>query len=281
MLFYGASFVATSAALQSVGPITLLAARLVVSSAFLVVLDWLLPSQPEEAAWPRLADLGPILLITLFQPVLYFLSENTGMRTVSPAIASIIIATIPVFTPIAARLLFRESFPLLGYLGVSVGVVGVGTIILDPGTTGQFSPVGIALIFGAVFAAVGYTLSLRQLSPRYRALTVAKLQSLIALPLILVLAIAFEGVPASAPSPGTALNVLFLGIFPSSLAFVFLNRGIRDLGVSRANVFINLVPVFTALLAWILLGETFTPRKMIGMLVVLAGVSVVQLSRKR
>ena len=235
------------------------------------------PADPApQFRWPRRADLPSLLLVTLFQPLLYFLAENIGLQFVSASIASIIIATIPVFTPVLARPILGERVRPLTILGLVLSLVGVAAIVLERRIEAQFTAGGLVLIFLAVFAAVGYTISVKQVSPRYRPLTIVKLQSLVGLPVIFVIPLLTEGLPSSLPDAEVIAHLLYLGIFPSSLAFVFLSAGIRALGANRANVFVNLVPVFTALVAWLLLGEVFTLQKVVGMAIVIAGVLAAQ-----
>jgi drug/metabolite transporter (DMT)-like permease len=319
MLFYGVSFVSTRIALGALGPITVLAVRLLLSALFLVVLDAVLPGagrrsgraassqtprepprggdpepeperrpgsgQPEPERrprrWPLAGDMPAILLVTLFQPILYFLAENFGLRQVSASIAAIIIATIPVFTPLVAGPFLGERMGLRGVIGLLLSLGGVVIIVLERQLEAQFTPVGLLLVFLAVLAAVGYSVAIKKAPSRYRPLTIVKLQSLLGLPMILVLGLIFEGVPRQMPEPQVIGHLLYLGLFPSSLAFVFLSTGIRALGPSRANVFTNLVPGFTAVFSWLLIGEAFTLQKVVGMLVVIAGVLTTQVGRRR
>ena len=295
MLFYGVSFVSTKVALTAFGPVTILWIRLALSAGFLVALDAFLPEAasgrgradgaaagaPATRRWPLLPDMGPILLVTLFQPLLYFLAENIGLQYVSASIASIIIATIPVFTPVVARPFLDERVGLLTIAGLVLSLVGVAVIVLERRLEAQFTAGGLALIFVAVLAAVGYTVSVKLVPARYRPLTIVKLQSLIGLPIVLVVALLTEGLPSELPGGDVVAHVLYLGIFPSSLAFVFLSGGIRAIGANRANVFVNLVPVFTALVAWALLGELFTLQKLAGMAVVIVGVLAAQRGQAR
>jgi len=131
-----------------------------------------------------------------------------------------------------------------------------------------------------MLAAVGYSVVVRKTPARYRPLTLVKLQSLIGMPIIVILALVTEGVPRDLPGMEVALHLLYLGIFPSSVAFVFFSSGIRTLGASRANIFTNLVPGFTAVFAWLLIGEAFTLQKILGMAVVIAGVFAAQRGRR-
>ena len=280
MLFYGISFVSTKVALGALGPLTILWIRLLLSVVFLVVLDRLIPCPADRHRWPRRADLGSVLLVALFQPLIYFIAETIGLQFVSASIASIIIATIPVFTPVFAWPLLGERIRPLTVVGLVLSLAGVAAIVLERRLEAQYTAGGLVLVFTAVLAAVSYTIAVKRVSPRYRPLSIVKMQSLVGLPIILVLALVLEGLPTSLPEPIVVAHVLYLGIFPSSLAFIFLNAGIRALGANRANVFVNLVPVFTAFVAWALLGELFTPQKLVGMAIVILGVLTAQSVRR-
>lgn len=284
MLFYGVSFVSTKVALAELGPLHILAIRLVLSSAFLVALDHLRANRPENDAtlrWPRRADLGSLVVVALFQPLLYFIAENVGLQYVSASIASIIIATIPVFTPVVAGPLLGERLRPVAIAGLLLSLAGVAVIVLERNLQAQYTAGGLALVFVAVFAAVGYSVAVKRVSSRYRPLSIVKLQNLIGLPVVVVLAFVLEGVPTGVPHPTVLGHLLYLALFPSSLAFIFLSTGIRRIGASRANVFVNLVPAFTAIVAWLVLGERFTAQKLLGMVVVVAGVLTSQLGSRR
>ncbi len=70
--------------------------------------------------------------------------------------------------------------------------------------------------------------------------------------------------------------LLQLAVFASSLAFIFFTMAVRELGVSRTNVFSNLIPVFTAVFSVIFISETFTVNKIAGMVIVISGVMITQ-----
>ena len=78
------------------------------------------------------------------------------------------------------------------------------------------------------------------------------------------------------------LNLGYLAIFGSSIAFILFNYSIKNIGATRTETFSNLIPVLTAVFAWFMLGEELGPKKVIGILVVLAGLFLSQIkSRKR
>jgi drug/metabolite transporter (DMT)-like permease len=74
--------------------------------------------------------------------------------------------------------------------------------------------------------------------------------------------------------------MLQLAIFASSLAFLFFTMTVEKIGVSKANVFSNLIPVFTAVFSFFIIGETFSVQKIAGIFIVIFGVFLSQLKKK-
>jgi drug/metabolite transporter (DMT)-like permease len=73
--------------------------------------------------------------------------------------------------------------------------------------------------------------------------------------------------------------MLQLAVFASTLAYVFYIIAIKEIGVIKANIFTNLIPVFTGLFSFIILDERFSLLKIAGMILVLGGVIVSQMQR--
>ena len=81
----------------------------------------------------------------------------------------------------------------------------------------------------------------------------------------------------------TLVSVIYVVIFPSSLAYLCFNRGIALIGPNRAAPFFHLMPVFGSVMAIVLLGEQPRLFHLVGYLLVLAGVIIAsrQASAKR
>ena len=284
MAFFGLSFVFTSLALTELRPLTIIVVRLVISLVLLGALSRVPAVTRIIGTWerPRRGDGRGFLVIALFQPFLYFLSENTGLLYAGPAVASIIVATIPVVTPVFAFLLLRERITLATVFGAFLSVGGVVLIVLADGEAGGAHPLGVFLVFGAVLAAVGYAIALRRLPSEYSSLTVVAWQNMIGLALFLPLLALFDArslLGAGLPSPEVLGALLFLGAFPSTVSFVFLGRGIRVLGATKANVMTNTVPVFATVFSVLVLGEVLRWSTVVGMAIVISGVLLSQLRR--
>ncbi len=274
MVFWGFSFVWTSIVFRYIGPLTTVFIRLVISSALLYT--GLKLTGRLQAIQKKHRKL--ILLSALFNPFLYFLGESYGVKYSSPTISAVIIATIPVFSAIAASIYLSEKFNRINMAGFILSFVGVIVLILGPNLSFSTSPLGVACLFFAVITAVAYALILKKLASLYNAFTIVAMQNILGALYFLPLVLLFERnylfqLPLQADM---WRPLLMLAVFASSLAFVFFTIGTRELGVSRTNVFSNFIPVFTAFFAWLLVDEKITAAKFMGMLMVTAGVLLTQ-----
>lgn len=278
MLFWGFSFIWSSVLLRSYSPVTVIFARLIISALFLFALAWLTGRPVRIERHDRLL----LLLSALFNPFLYFLGENYGLKFSSPTIAAVIVATIPVFSPVVGFLAFRERLTALNLAGIGISFGGVLMILLGPDLSLAADPVGVVCLFGAVAAALAYSATLRKLTDRYAPLTLVAWQNLIGIFLFMPLFLAFD-LPEAFSVPLTTeilTALLFLSVLASSLAFVFFAQSVKLLGMSKSNIFSNLIPVFTATFSFFLLGEPFTLKKLAGMILVIGGVYLSEHNKK-
>jgi drug/metabolite transporter (DMT)-like permease len=108
--------------------------------------------------------------------------------------------------------------------------------------------------------------------------------SLTAIPLalgggcLLLVALPLEGLPHA--SPVTWGLVLWLAAVNTALGYILYNHALQVLTAFEMNVMLNLSPVWTALMAWFLLGERLSLLQWIGMVIVIVGVMLVQRPRK-
>ena len=280
MFFYGISFVATKIALEVYNPITIVTMRNIISGVLLLTV---LLIKEGRKGLPRRAHVKVLLLVAFFQPFIYFLGETYGISMVEASVASIIIATIPVFSPLIVRFFYDEGLSKYNYIGLICSFIGVALIIFSSRDVhgAAVRPLGIVLLFIAVLAAVGYSIVVKK-SPSYlSALSITSMQNcmgaLLFIPFFLVFGL--EETSAASPSFWPVASIIFLAVFPSSVSFLFMNYGIRKIGPTRTLVFANLVPAVTAVSSFIILDEVFTSMKLLGMAVILAGVILSQKKR--
>ena len=221
------------------------------------------------------------LMLSFFQPFCYFLGESFGLTMVSSTIASVIIATIPLFSPIAAYFMVKEKVTVHIIAGILVSFMGVLLMLLNPDFSLNAAPKGVMLLFVAVFAAVGYSIIIRKISHEYNPVTIITHQNLLGAIYFLPLFIIFDFKHFITVKPTWELisAMLQLAVFASTLAYVFYIMAIKGMGMIKANVFTNLIPVFTGIFSFLILGETFTAFKIAGMILVMFGVLVSQSHR--
>jgi len=277
MLFWGLSFVWFKIAVNWYGPVTIIFLRLMMSGVLMMLFMLL------SRTWQNVKrkDLKYFLILSFLQPFCYFLGESFGLTFVSSTIASVIIATIPLFSPFAAYYMVREKVTLPVVVGIVFSFTGILLMLFNPDLSLDAAPQGILLLFVAVFAAVGYSVIIRKVSPEYNPVTIITYQNLVGavyfLPLFLIFD--FKHFITVIPTRELILAMLQLAFFASTLAYVFYIIAIKGIGVIKANVFTNLIPVFTGIFSFFILHESFTAVKVTGIVLVLFGVLVSQSRR--
>jgi len=275
MIFWGLSFVWSTIVFRYYNPVTTIFLRLLLSS--MILLSFMKITGKLEKI--RKEDRKLLILSAFFNPFLYFLGENFGLKYSTPTITSVIIATIPVFTPLAAYLTMRESVTWMNVAGIIISFIGIGIMLINPDLSLNASPAGAILLMGAVTSAIIYTVLLKKLIIKYSPLTIITYQNTLGafyfLPIFLIFD--FSHFITVKPNAELITSLLQLALFASSLAFIFYAVGVKRIGMIRTNVFSNLIPVFTAIFSAIFISENFTSTKIAGMTVVILGVMVTQL----
>ncbi len=279
MIFWAFSFVWVKQAFISFDPFTVVFFRLLISSILLLitlkVIKQLKPLRKQDIKW--------FILLAFFEPFLYFLGESYGLTVVSSTMGAVIISTIPLFAPIADRFFFKTKITVLNIIGIVISFSGVLIIILEKDLSLNAPLYGILLLFMAVFAAIGYTVILKKIPVHYNAVSIITYQNSIGIFYFLPLFLIFDlkDIDIITIKPMAIWAIVQLAIFASSIAFIFFTYSIRIIGITKANVFVNLIPVFTAIFAWWLLDEPLTLKKFIGIGIVIGGVLISQIKRRR
>lgn len=278
IFFWSFSFVWFKIAFIAYKPITVVLFRLLISAILILIIARLL----KRLQKPKKADYKLFLLLAFFEPFLYFLGESYGLQYVSSTVAAVIVATIPLFTPLAAGYFHKEKISLTNFFGMVISFTGVGFVVLNGSFRFEASPLGVGLEFLAVLSAVGYSIVLKSLASRYNTLTILAYQNIIGVILFLPiwLTIDLNDFMQTPFHPQAFKAILLLAVFSSTLAFVLFTQSIRQLGVTRSNIFINLIPVFVAILAFFILKEELGLQKILGIMVVVSGLFLSQLKRK-
>jgi len=279
MVCWAFSFVWIKQAFISFEPLTIITLRLILSSGMMYLMLKLM-RRLVSMQWQ---DLKWFILLAFFEPFLYFMGESFGLKVVPSTMGAVIVSTIPLFAPIVDRVVFKSRLSWLNLAGITVSFLGVLMIIFEDDFSLKAPLYGILLVFLAVFAALGYSVVLKKIPPRYNAVSIIAYQNTIGIFFFLPLFVTFEWhhLMTTTITWEAVWALVQLAIFASSLAFIFFTFGMRKIGITKANVFVNLIPVFTAFFAWWILGDALTIRKIIGIVIVIGGVFVSQIKWKR
>ncbi len=278
MVCWSFSFIWYKQVFRFYDPIIVIVLRLVIAIPLLFLISI---AARKLQRIPR-RHLSWFLLLGFFEPFLYFLGECYGVNMISPTLASIIISLIPLLAPIPARLLFRERFSATNYAGLFVSVTGVLIVIMGEGNAKPAAFAGVMLMLLAVFSAVCHSVFVRKLSEYYNTFTIVTYQSTFGLvyfiPVFLVTG--FSTFIHTHHTVGMLLPVIKLAVFASTIAFLLFVYSIQRIGMARTNVFVNLIPVITAVLSYLILKERFSGIKVIGMAIVIGGLIISQVQHK-
>lgn len=279
MIFWSLSFVWVKEVYEVYGPLTTVLFRLIIASLLLMAFAKLTGTLIKIDR----KDFGAFILLSFFEPFLYFMGESFGLKFVSSTIGAIIVATIPLFSPLAASRFHGEKISIRTFLGILLSFFGVTIVVFDSSFNLIASPLGIALEFLAVISAIFYTVVLKKLAVKYNPTSIITYQNLLGIIYFLPLFFIFEyrdfvTIPFSLPA---FAGILELSVFASCIAFIFYAHSVKRMGINKVNIFINLIPVFTAFFAWLILDDPLTLRKFIGIIVVIAGLLVAQVKLRK
>ena len=280
MVMWSLTFVWFKIVNETYGPFTIVFLRLFISAAILLLVSWFSSVLQKM----QKGDLPRYLVLAFIYPVIYFVAESLGLTLISASQGAVIVSTIPLIVPVGAYLFLNERVTALNIVGIGISFIGVIIVVMKKDFSFNAAPAGIVLMLVAVFAAVGYTLMVKKLTERYNAFTITTYQNIIGSLMFLPLFLIFEyrDFLNARHSLEAVVNLGYLAVFGSSLAFIFFNYGVKVLGATKTEIFTNIIPVLTAVFAYFMLGEDLGFQKLFGIAVVLTGLFLAQLkTRKR
>ncbi len=275
MIFWGLSFVWSKVVFEYYNPITTIFLRLAISA---ILLFSFLSIFMRREIKPLGKELKMFVLLSFFEPFLYFIGESYGLQKVDATITAVIISTIPVFTAIIGFYFLKERLSAINFVGIFISCTGVVIMMLNKEMSFSAPLDGVLLVFLAVFAAINYGVVMKKISTNYHPIFIIAVQStigvLLFLPLFLIFGI--DNIMSVTPNFELVSSLIFLSLFASSFAFILYTYVVRYLGLAKANIYTNFIPVFTATGAFFILNEEFTGMKIIGILITIFGVYLSQ-----
>ncbi len=256
-LFWGGNAVASRLAVGEISPMALTCLRWLVAIVIMVTVTRreLVAQLPVlSRRWLLILAMGTFGF-TGFNALFYAAAHYTTAVNLT-----IIQGAIPILVLSGALVAFGTRITLLQVLGMIVTLTGVALVATRGDITTllalAFNPGDLLMLTGCLLYA-GYTLALRNRPPVSGLVfftALACVAFVTSLPLVI-----YEIAAGTIiwPTLKGSLILLYIGLFPSLLAQLFFMRGVELIGPGRAGLFVNLVPIFGAMLAVGILAEPF------------------------
>ncbi len=276
-LIFGLSFLFTKICLGTASALVVIANRYLVAFIGLTVVMIITKT---KLRFER--NLWKLLLMALFQPIIYFSCETYGIQLTNSSFSAVMIAMIPIVAMVGGIFFLGEKPCVWQYVFAIVSTGGVILTVVTEVGRGRVLPLGMVLLIFAVVSSAGYNITSRRISGEYSViertyamtLTGFVMFSGLALleniqnPILLILSFAdwqYTG------------GILYLGIVSCVVAFLCLNYSNTHLPVSKTTIFSNLTTVVSVIAGALFLNESFSVLSQIGIVMIILGVVGVQL----
>lgn len=208
-----------------------------------------------------------------------------GEQTIPSSIAALLIALMPMWLAVFARVFYGDRLPPPAVVGIGVGLVGVAILAWPTGGVAQLEPAGLAaLIASPMFWALGSLYAARRAVLPAPALFASGLQ-MVAGGLVLLGASVLSGELAGFAwtdvSRSSWVGLLYLLVVGSLVGYTTYAWLLSVAPLSRVATYAYVNPVVAVILGWLLLGEPLTPRTVVAAVVIVAAVALIVTARGR
>ena len=272
-LFWSGNFIVGRAIREDISPIGLNFWRWVI--AFAVLLPFAAPGLWQHRAillrhWKLMLAFG-VLGVTGFNSFVYLALQSTLAIN-----AVLLVAVTPLTIVATSWLLFRDRVSWAAAFGLMASVLGVVIVVSrgDPALLAEiaFNPGDLWMLLAVATWSV-YSVLLKHRPAELPPLTLLGATMIVGLVVLLPIYLFTLGEGIGIQLSGESLAALiYVALFASVLAYICWNQGVREVGPNRAGVFINLMPVFGAILAVVFLGERIAPYHAVAAVLVFGGI---------
>ncbi|MFO7677620.1 MAG: DMT family transporter [Thermoplasmatota archaeon] len=280
ILFWALAFPVIKIGLKELSAVNLTIMRLFLVCIVFIIVSLMYPNRLSPL---QKKDILPIFLLGFFGIVVYHLGLNYGELYISASAASLIIATIPLFTILLSVLFLKEKITrsiLLGFILSFVGIIiisffGTPHVTLEIVYISGAITVLIASLMGAIYTTAGKNF-LKRYSPLSLTIYAFLLGSLGLIPFIS--SSLFTQV-ANLSSTGWA-SVIFLALFPTVISYSLWYVALELKKASELSLYLYAIPVISTTVSTLLFNESITILFIIGGILVLLGLVIVNTRNK-
>jgi drug/metabolite transporter (DMT)-like permease len=275
-LFWSLNWVIGRALVGHVSPFAITFARWTVAVTVMMPFAW----PAIRANWPIIRhNWRTIAWLAFWGTGLHNAFAYVGLQYTTATNGVILNSSIPIMIIVLGWVIYRETITRIQALGVAISLAGILAIISrgDPEALAVLSlnKGDLIVLVGMGFWAA-YTVFLRMKPAGLPGLALLACCGTLGIALLLPFFV-FELVYMDGRvelTPATIGAMLYMGIFPSFVGYIFWNRGVAEVGPNVAGIFVHLMPVFGAFLAWLFLDERIQAYHFVGIALILAGIAL-------
>jgi len=268
---WSSSFMWIKIAVQEIGPITLVAFRAFFGLLFGIAVIFLQRIQIPR----RFKDWSPLFVLGITNIAIPFFLISWGEQSIDSAVASILDATVPLFTILIAHyLLGDDKMTLPKVAGLLIGFAGVVVLMSKDigGSTGSLLG-QLAVVLASVFYAISAVYARRTTEDTPG--IIRSVGPLVSATAVMGLATFLVESPVEMPQSGiTWISLLFLGILGSGVAFIMLYYLIHEIGPTRTSMVTYLFPLGGVILGVVFLNEELSWQLVVGALLIVLSLVV-------
>jgi drug/metabolite transporter (DMT)-like permease len=270
-LLYAGNFVSGKVLVKYITPLTVTDLRLILAIPLLIPLLW----WKERSLLPPLRSIPSLFVMGITGVSLFNIFTYVALKWTSPDNVGLLTAINPISIAIASYIFLKERVSPFQIIGMLISLIGVIVVI----SNGQWSKLAhfrfnigdlwmlAAVVTWGLFSVAGRK-AMTYVSPYMSTLWATIFGILVMLPFNLTRGFHLTHLDASFWS-----YMLYSAIGGTALATILWNVGIKEVGATRAGIFLNFNPIFTAILAFLLLGVSVTIAQIIGTVLVILGVT--------
>ncbi|WP_459499295.1 DMT family transporter [Bacillus sp. C1] len=274
-LFWGGSFATAEHVITEIPPLVAATIRFALAGAILVAIV-LIKDEWNMSVLSR--NWKGLLFVSLTGIFGYNAFFFMGLHYTSTMNGSLIIATMPVFVTIGAVLFFKEPWSIKIAISLILSLIGV-IVVITKGSLHILLAMsfnqGDLLFIAALACGVLYSLTgklvMKDVSPLFTTMSMTVLGAF-----FLAGMTVFDGgwEKVQELSMQGWIEMLYMVVCGTLVGYIIFNKGVEEIGASKASMYLNLTPIVATVLAVVLYKATITWQQLLGMIIVLAGVYI-------
>ncbi|UUV17517.1 DMT family transporter [Fusobacteria bacterium ZRK30] len=279
-VFFSGAFIAGKFSIAEFPVYSLTFFRFLIAAVVLFLIMW---KKGEDLTLEK-TDIPRILLLSLLGMVGYHVFFFTALKYTSSVNTSLIAATNPIMTTIMASLILKERFPKKAVGGILISFLGVAMIVtngsIDVIKNMNFN-VGDIYMLLAVLSFSLYFIVLKGIVGRVAPIKLTSYVFLFCVILLIPMVI-YENPMSFLPKTTWTgwSSLIYMSIFASVIAYLIQQVSVKRIGPSKTSLYVNLVPLFSMIMAYFILGEVITLPKVLAGFMIISGVIITLKSKK-